>query len=311
MVKQWWRGMSHRQKSMVVVMLVVFLIITAAGIFGWVRTLTAGTSDAGETVGQQQPSTEQAQPDASGDAEGDSPDASTPESEDSIVVRGEYEFKVDENGMVEMPVTTDPTEAAAAAAAIAFSVDFSKLTRQEFVDTAIHRMTHPSEDYVGPEGEIHTFFETAPFQEPQREYWSSEQALQTVTDAWLVRDNPDRYTWWSLANGNTYDNFTLLPDHYWLAHPDRIIDEEQMAELDESLLPHFSDETDMEPDTPGATLTQWWVLSDVDNSKVGTAEQTSLHPAHFAIWCDAPEEGGLCGVAYTLDAEFPTVWPRQ
>lgn len=297
-MQQWWRNQPRGRKTMVVIVFVVFALITAAAIFGWVR---------GAMTGQAAPPTDTSKTST------ETPAPAPAEEEtgaDEVTVDG-YSFKTDENGMVVMPVTTDPREAAAGAAAVAFSVDFGKLTRQEFVDEAIQRMTHPSDEYRGPEGEIHTLVESRPFEETQRHYWAPERVLHLQADSWALRDNPENYSWWTLLNGAVYDNFTLLPDHFWLAQPELVMDETEMTDWYPDAVPTFKDGTDMTPDTAGATLSQWWVLSDVENSQVGTAAATTLYPAHFAIWCDAPEEGGLCGVAYTLDGSFPASWPRQ
>lgn len=302
-MKNWWKSLPAGRRRMVVVVAVLFALISIAAVFGWVRALTVGPQHTAE--GQKAQSQSQQPTPAAGDtgkAEGTGDgDARAP---------GGFEFDVDENGMAVMPVTTDPREAAAGAAAVAFSVEFSKLSRQEFLDEAIARMTQPAPEYIGPEGQIHTLVEARPFEETQRYYWPPAKVMHQQVDVWALQDNPERYTWWYLANGTVYDNFTLLPDHSWKAHPQTIVDEAEMRELDPGVLPVFKDATDMEPDTPGATLTHWWVLSDVENSQVGTASGSPLHPAHFAIWCDAPADGGLCGVAYTLDSSFPATWPR-
>ncbi|MFD5600790.1 hypothetical protein ACFWHR_12140 [Leucobacter sp. NPDC058333] len=298
MIKKWWRALPRGRRNVSIVMMVLFALVLIAAIFGWIRSLTAEAQ-----VATSASSSEERPAEESGESK--NPDKKVKVKQDG------YEFDVDENGMAVMPVTTDPREAAAGAAAVAFTADFSKLDRQEYVDAAIARMTHPSEKYVGPEGEIHTLVEARPFEEIQRHYLPPDHVLKLQADSWSLRDNPENYSWWTLLNGTTYENFALLPDHFWLAHPQTVVGEEEIAKIDPSLVPSFPAGTDMEPDTAGASLTHWWVLSDVDNSKMGTAAATTMHPAYFAIWCDAPKDGGLCGVAYTLEAQFPEIWPRQ
>lgn len=299
MVKQWWGSLPRGRRNLVVVMIVIFTLVILAALFGWIRSLTTDDrADTSSLVGAK-PTTGTTK----GEVESDKGEGT--------VTQDGFVFDVDDNGMAIMPVTTDPREAAAGAAAVAFSVDFSKLSREEFLEAAISRMTHPSENYIGPEGQIHTLVESRPFEETQHHYFAPEEVLQLQMDSWSLRDNPENFSWWTLANGATYNNFTLLPDHFWRAQPKTIVSEDEMREIEPLLLPSFPAGTDMEPDTTGATLSQWWVLSDVENSKVGTAQATTLLPAHFAIWCDAPDDGGLCGVAYTLESSFPAVWPRQ
>ena len=292
----WWKSQPAGRRAKFVILMVVLALIVLAAVFGLGRILFA-KGDAGSS------------------AEGTAPvQQSEKESSDpGAGAKGTKAFGIeyDENGMAVMPVTTDPREAAAGAAAVAFSVDFSKLSRQEFVDEAIARMTHPSPDYIGAEGQIHTLVESAPFEETKRYYWAPERVLLAQTDAWATLDNPERYPWWELASGSFYDNMALLPDHFWKAHPEIVLGEDEIGEIDPDLLPRFKEATDMTPDTPGATLTHWWVMSEVENAQVGTAAASSKRPAHFAIWCDAPGDGGLCGVAYTLDTGFPAIWPRQ
>ncbi|WP_336652985.1 MULTISPECIES: hypothetical protein [unclassified Leucobacter] len=301
MVKSWWMSMPAGRRRLVMVVAALLVIISVAASISWVTSF--GGDDQARVESE---AGKPGQPSSALPGTGAQPGGE--ESEDAGF---EFDVELDENGMALMPVTTDPAEAAAGAAAVAFSVEFSKLTRQEFLDTAIARMTQPSPDYIGPEGQIHTLIESQPFEETQRYYWPPSQVMQQQVAAWAMQDNPERYTWWYLANGGVYDNFTLLPDHYWKAQPKHVVGEAEMAEIDPSVLPMFKDATDMQPDTPGATLTHWWVLSDVENSQVGTASASPLHPAHFAVWCDAPADGGVCGVAYTLDSDFPVTWPRR
>ncbi|WP_202343821.1 hypothetical protein [Leucobacter chromiireducens] len=300
MIKQWWGSLPRGRRNMTIVMIVVAVLLVAAAVVGWTRAGVSSGASGKPPVAEEK-------------AQGEDPSVAKKDGDagETTVTHDGFEFEVDEHGMAVMPVTTDPREAAAGAAAVAFTADFSKLSREEFLEAAIARMTHPSEKYVGPNGEIHTLVDARPFEETQYYTYPPEVVMQSQVDAWATNDNPERFTWWTLANGATYENFALLPEHFWKAHPQKVLSEEEISQIDPSLAPRFPKGTDMEPDTPGASVSQWWVLSDVDNSRVGTADPTTLRPAHFGIWCDAPDAGGLCGVAFTLDASFPTVWPHQ
>lgn len=297
-----WRHLPARQRAMLITAAAGILILAIVGIVGLIIPQLGKTANesAPSSQAQSQESTEEDGASASGDGDAEEEDA----------VGDGFSFKTDKNGMAVMPVTTDPREAAAGAAAVAFSIDFDSLSRDEFFDEAIARMTHPAPEYVGPEGEITTYVKSAPFSDP--EFFSMDPAdvLAQQVEGWALADNPERYPWWRLAGGQSYDILATLPDNYWLAHTEEVLSEEQVEQLDLSVVPKFYKGMDLTPDTPGATLTQWWVLSDVENSMVGGTGVSTSHPAYFSIWCDAPEDGGLCGVAFTLNTNFPATWPR-
>lgn len=298
--RAWWRQLPSRMKGIIIAATAVVVILALAGVFGIVRSaMSSGESE-------EQPTAKPTE-------------TVTPEEkeEPAEVTAGKYKFKLDGNGMVEMPVTTDPAEAAAAAAAMAYSVDFSKVTRQEYVDIVVDRMTKPTPEYRGPDGEVHTFFSQTLMYGKQFEYRPAADQLRETAKYLAKKDDPERYAWWMLLNGDVFENLTLLAgsDAYkgmtWTAQPEIVMSEAEMREWDESLVRPAPEGTDLTPDTEGATLTQWWVLSEVPHATIGTLLTSTKQPAYFSIWCDAPADGGICGVAFTSDPPFPDTWPSQ
>lgn len=299
-----WRQEPPRRKALYLIGAAVLVMLTIASIVGWVFFTNGSSVNA--TV--EKPAVVKDTDAATSESEG--------EAAPSTVTVGEYTFELDDNGMAIMPVTTDPAEAAAGAAAVAWNVDTTKLSRQEFFDIAIERMTNPSEKYRGPNGEIHTLFTNYAFQEPERErgepsvYMHDEVKLCGLTEH-LVRP----CLWWVLANYDTYENQQRM-EAVWSGTPALIMSEDEMSEWNKETLGYpIQEDVDLTPDTPGASLTRLFVMSDVERFYgAGAADFNTENErlgAAFRIWCDAPEDGGLCGVAsFGRAGVMPSVWPN-
>lgn len=293
-IRAWWAKLGPRQKFLYATAGVVLGALIIAAIIGFI--IQSQTDDEAETAPSPSPSDSQTDAD---------------EDEETVEV-GDYEFVIDSNGMVEMPVTDDPREAAAGAAAVAFSVELAKMDRDEFVDEAIARMTHPSDDYIGPEGEVHTWVETPPFEDPIREYLAPEDALHRTVDRASEVTQTEYFHWWTLVNSNIYNDLAVMPDLAWKGQPKEVLNREEMQELSPVTVGKTNDSTvDREPDTEGAQWDNWYVLSEVEGAEVGSAYPQYEYPAAFAIWCDAPDDGGLCGVGSLRDPQFPDSWQRR
>ncbi|MGO1435589.1 MAG: hypothetical protein ACTHV4_08380, partial [Canibacter sp.] len=95
--------------------------------------------------------------------------------------------------------------------------------------------------------------------------------------------------------------------------PRIVMSEEELEAWSPGLVKTVADDVDHTPDTPGATLSQWYVLTDVkygDPVDKDMADVGVERPAQFFIWCDAPDDGGLCAVASSYgQQEFPNIWP--
>lgn len=301
----WWSRMSTGVRTVVLgsVLLVGVLLV-----LGWV-VLLLRMFGAGGDAWQSPAET----------SRGDGSGAGGASSEELVEDPGQFSaagfvFERDEYGMVRMPVTTDPAEAAAAAAAIAWNVDYGKRTRQQFFDEAVTRMTRPSPDYQGPVGEVHTFFSNRPFEEPVREYEADpkETLLSVVHECGLQEPTLGQpCMWWLLAIGEWYD-WRRDADVAITGEPILVMSEGEMMAWDPSTELRFSDSVDVTPDTPGATLTHWYVLTEAREGRgeyVFDADLPSRVPLQVSIWCDAPADGGLCGVAYMMQVRMPNIWP--
>lgn len=223
----------------------------------------------------------------------------------------QYTFKIDNTGMLEMPVTTDPREAAAAAAALAFTVEFDNYTHEEFMTEAMYRMTHPTESYKGPEGEIHTLWWEVFFEGRYEEYYAPEYALWKSAELGgaFKDDKPSMLFWMFLAKRAIYNAQAQFPGHSWVGTPIQVLSTEEMRAIDPELVPQWRDYIDLTPKTPGATVSEWWVLVDVEGAAMQTAQPQTQFATMFGVWCDAPEDGGVCAVAYPFTGPTPDGWP--
>lgn len=298
-----WNRESSRMKTLYLIGAAVLVLLIIASVVGWLFWPKSGSI-------QTKVSTPAAVEESA--KESTSGGKNAPET----VSVGEYTFELDENGMAIMPVTSDPAEAAAGAAAVAWNVDTTKLSRQEFFDTAIERMTNPSEKYRGPNGEIHTLFTNYGFEEPERERGEPSIYMhKEVKDCGLAEHMATPCVWWTFANNTTYENQQRM-EAVWSGVPALIMTEDEMREWNEKTLGYpVRDDVDLVPDTPGATLTRLFVLSDVERFYgAGAADFNTENEelgAAFRIWCDAPDDGGVCGVAsFGRAGGMPSVWPR-
>lgn len=297
----WWGRQRTKHKILYAIGAGVLVIILIAAVIGWFMP------DRNVSTGNTRPDSSKTQ------TQGDDKGAEDSKDAEQNVSSGEYTFKRDENGMVIFPETTDPREAAAAAAAVAFNVDFTKVSREEFFEIATDRMTHPSEKYKGPEGEIHTRWGNPVFEEPVRDYADpGEVMFQGSKNCGLAEMTDPPCTWWEYANSVTYKGF-VYEGKPAQGTPRIVMSEEELEAWSPGLVKTVADDVDHTPDTPGATLSQWYVLTDVkygDPVDKDMADVGVERPAQFFIWCDAPDDGGLCAVASSYgQQEFPNIWP--
>lgn len=230
---------------------------------------------------------------------------------------GEFELELDGDGMAVMPVTTDPAVAAAGAAAVLTNVQFEALTRQEFVEAAAQRMTHPSPDYVGGDGEVFGVYGTGGLDNPvpkgEWQYFEAETVLLDYAKRCGLKDPGDECRGWPLAAPGTFEGFRSQGAFASQGTPLMVMSEAEMLEWSPSTVPEESEISDFTPDTPGATFSTWWVVSEVadvwdERDKTHSSMQVGVG---FGIWCDPPEAGGLCGVTAMLIDDLPTTWPLR
>lgn len=306
MIRNRWNAQPTRRKVLWVIGGVVILLLLSATVWSLVAwSLSPKTVATGDT----RPASVSPSP---GSEEPHEPDASLSASSDAS---RSFKFELDATGMAVMPVTSDPAEAAAGAAAVMWNIPATKMTRQEFFDEAIRRITYPAPNYVGPEGQIHTMVVGKRFDLPDhRIYMAPDVAMAAkVKKAGERDDRVHPYEWfpWVIAEGNRYDVLRQIGVNQ-TGVPILVMSEDEMrawAPDSTPVIPLPAD-IDWTPDTPGATITTWYVLTEINDGLVGDGEGQKVGVA-LDIWCDSPAQGGVCGVASTLDLELPLNWPEK
>lgn len=134
--------------------------------------------------------------------------------------------------------------------------------------------------------------------------WMFSEESQAFND-----QNPRLHTWMILSKRTVFESLKALPDHQWIGTPVELYSKEEMAEKNPASIRKWLDRVDLTPDTPGATLTEWWGLIEVPQAGAETAQPQTKFPFMMGIWCDAPEDGGICGVAYKFSSKVPQDWP--
>jgi len=293
MSSSWWTPQTKRMKTLIIIGASVFSLLIVATVVSLVLAMNGSKISTGET----RPQTKTEQSKESTEKE--------PAPEEAVQ-SGKYTFEVDGTGMAVMPVTTDPAEAAAGAAAVKFNVDTTKYTAVEFVEEAAQRMTHPSDKYVGPDLSVETGMRQ-PFDVDTSEigiYTSAKQCLQSTSEVCTL--------WPMLSNGNfdTYRSEGITVS----GTPTLVLSESEMREW----YPYGAFSTNdinvssgSVPKTEGAALTWWVVVSDVQDRLVDENASQEIASV-IGIWCDPPAEGGLCGVASnSVFGKMPESWPHR
>ena len=311
-MKNWWNKQTGAAKAFYAVVAAVLILGLLGAVVNAFRGGAGGQADKQITTDLNEITAPKSDTPFT-DTDQDEPEEAAPGEGDEEVSLGDFTFTIDDTGMVEMPVTTDPREAAAGAAAVAFTVDFEQWEHEGFLKEVIMRMTHPTEDYKGPEGEIHTmWYDKMDWSDPgfAYEYRKPEEAL------WMMADkasafNTESYQlyWWMILSKQTiFEAQKMIPGQKWVGTPIELYDEEQMKELYPAAVREWNEKLDQTPDTPGATVTQWWGQVEVPQAGAETAQPQTKFPFMMGVWCDAPEDGGVCGVAYAFTSATPQGW---
>lgn len=233
-------------------------------------------------------------------------------------------FQVDSTGMVVMPRTTDPVTAAAAAAEIMTSVD-TRAYNNAYIyrDEAIRRMVRPSPDYVGPGSKVmlDTLATVAPYvpgsgKAPETgKYVDPERGLISLIDTYYP-DPPLPYMQgpWTLAFPARFDEMKKV-NTVWKETAVNVVDQATFEKMNPTspfaygltLLKFGSDQT---PDKPGESFGMYWVQVRIDMGEEGRIFESALVTMGVKIWCDAPDDGGLCEVASVYPVTTGNmVWP--
>lgn len=232
---------------------------------------------------------------------------------------GEQETKVseslwepapfDDTGMVEMVVTTNPEEAALSAARVLWSADAGKQPfHEDFLREALTRVMRPSPDYVGAEGVIRSTIDRSKSTLGHTEWVTGDLVETAISNAAEKNWNPDGGWWWELGDEKRYNALTGHGITY-ASHPIEAITGEAAEELG---LPTELEET-FEADSLPGTYSKYWVrVESAVNSggESGTGVHLVRNATSLLIYCDAPEDGGICGVA-ALTKSYPEQWQRQ
>lgn len=215
----------------------------------------------------------------------------------------------DDSGMVEMVVTTNPEEAALSAARVLWSADAGKQPfHEDFLREALTRVMHPSPDYVGAEGVLRGTIDRSKSNLGHTEWVTGDLVETAISNAAEKNWNPDGGWWWELGDEKRYNALTGHGITY-SSHPIESITGDAAEELG---LPTELEET-FEADSLPGTYSKYWVrVESAVNSggESGTGVHLVRNATSLLIYCDAPEDGGICGVA-GLTKSYPKQWQRQ
>lgn len=235
-------------------------------------------------------------------------DANTSES-------GEEPFSVDESdypeldsaGYATMAVTNDPREAAASAAALLWSGDFGvgKIEfAEDFQAEAAERTGHPDPSYMGP-GELRTWIpvgEGSVLEAPERVFADPVETMATIA---MPPVRPDG--WWYAHADDATVGALISRNAKVLSKPITVLDADEVLKLDPTVSAEIGDEA--QPSREGVTAHKFWVRVET-STFMGDEVAKSRNAAAMVVYCDPPEDGGLCGVG-VLTKSYPDQWRNQ
>ncbi len=217
----------------------------------------------------------------------------------------------DESGMVEMMVTTNPGEAALSAARVLWSADAAKQPfHEDFLREALTRVMRPSPDYVGGEGTLRGTIDRSQSNLGHTEWVAGDLVETAIANERESNWNPDGGWWWELGKETRYNALTGHGITY-TSHPiEAFNDAEAIAEGRDV---NTTIEETWEADSLPGTYSKHWVRveSAIDSGgESGSGVHRVRNATSLLIYCDAPEDGGICGVA-GLTKSYPKQWQRQ
>ncbi|RKQ84551.1 hypothetical protein U746_2784 [Mycolicibacterium mucogenicum 261Sha1.1M5] len=217
----------------------------------------------------------------------------------------------DDSGMVEMAVTTNPEEAALSAARVLWSADAGKQPfHEDFVRESLTRVMRPSPDYVGPEGVIRSTIDRSNSNLGHTEWVAGDIVQAGIDAAGSEGWNPNGGWWWELGNEKRYNALTGHGITY-TSHPIQALNDAQAAA--EGYDVNTTIEETWEADSLPGTYSKYWVrVESAVNSggESGAGVHLVRNATSLLIYCDALEDGGICGVA-ALTKSYPKQWQRQ
>ncbi|WP_053353894.1 hypothetical protein [Leucobacter musarum] len=205
----------------------------------------------------------------------------------------------DADGLVPMEVTTDPRVAAASAAQVLMSVDTTKVQWvDDFREESLARVMRPSPDYVGP---------GAGFSVKQfgGDTITGDEYIARAPQLLADMDYSPSGWWWMLGDAASFGGYTS----YGATILSRAVDVYDKAEMDAYAGdPYWTKPADgitVDID-PEASFGLYWVRVETTTT-TGGDQSTVRNPVALAIYCDAPSDGGTCGVI-GLMTRYPDAW---
>lgn len=205
----------------------------------------------------------------------------------------------DDTGMVGMEVTTDPRKAAASAASVLMSVDTSKAKwGEDFRNEALQRVMVPSVDYVGPGDQIIVT-------NGKGDSFNGDELVKHLPTLLQSMSYTPGGWWWMLGDNASFQGFVSYGAKIE-SKAVQVLDQQEMQEMSDGaswVEPSSAFMIDLKP---GATFGLYWVRVETTTSTAEDAT-TARNPSALAIYCSAPEDGGLCGVVGLMTA-YPSGW---
>lgn len=208
------------------------------------------------------------------------------------------------DGYVPMRETTDPREAAAAAAAVLWSVDSKHVQfAEDFRHEALARVMQPAEEYVGACDQL-TVRNPAGGAD-----LNGDDLIQQAPSMLASMAYSPAGWWWRLGDENEFTAIRVR-EATVLSQPIRVYDTDEIQEIAPGASwTDFSSSVTVNVTKPGATLGLYWVRVETTTT-AGDESAVQRNPVALAIYCDPPEDGGICGVA-SLMTGYPSAWQRQ
>lgn len=212
--------------------------------------------------------------------------------------------QLDASGLMPMVASKDPRAAAAAAARVLWSVDSSKVEfGEDFRRAALERVMHPTKEYVGVGSQWLVNDPIAGKQYTGAEL--AERAPDTIRD---LSYSPNGW-WWRFGDDSEYEALRVQNAVarsnaiavYDAAQVDKLVDGASWTEL--------SPNNEVNITKKGASFGLYWVRVETTITANGESGKVR-NPTALAIYCDPPEEGGICGVS-ALVSGYPQAWQHQ
>lgn len=207
--------------------------------------------------------------------------------------------KLDDTGMAQMQVTTDPRIAAASAAQVLTSVDTGKITwPEDFREEAVSRVMRPSPEYVGAGDSLVV---TDMYGESK----NGEDLINNTAQMIEPLEYSPEGWWWMLGDARQFQGYAS----YGAVLQSKAIEVYNQAEMTE-----YSDGASWtEPSSsitlnvdPEASFELYWVRVETE-TKTGDSVTSARYPVAVSVYCDPPAKGGVCGVA-SLQTKYPSGW---